>query len=457
MNWLTLPATDGTDSLAMELLSELLLGHDGAPLAKALRDSGLGEDLSPQCGVDSGFRQILFSAGLRGTRRGKEEDVEGLIVASIERAAADGFSPEALDAAMHGIAFANREIRRGSGAFGLRLFNRAARGWLHGASPEATLSFEAPLAELKSRMASDQPLPRVHGSEADRAEPASDHGDRLPRGRPPRARGSRSEARLSRSASGPSPPRPRPPSAHAARPGRRHGEPRPARSYSFPASPKEGRPAAKGGDHPPRRRRGAPESRRSSIPLFTNGIVYLDMAFPLDALPRSRLPLLPLASRFVAGAGLVGESYALVAGRLARSAGGFSVVLDSGTPATTQAGGPGAARSYAVFRLKALAERFPQALELATSLLVGADYADLKRLSDVFAELRNDVVSAIVPAGNAFAQTRAASRFGEASAIEDLWEGHEPGRVPAREEGVRCRKHLGCVARHSRVPLRGRG
>ena len=217
MNWLTLPATDGTDSLAMELLSELLLGHDGAPLAKALRDSGLGEDLSPQCGVDSGFRQILFSAGLRGTRRGKEEDVEGLIVDSVERVAADGFSPEALDAAMHGIAFVNREIRRGSGAFGLRLFNRAARGWLHGASPEATLSFEAPLAELKSRMASES---RCLESMALKLIARNPHRTTVTVY--PEAGlldgGSRSEVRLSRSASGPSPPRPRPPSAHAARP-----------------------------------------------------------------------------------------------------------------------------------------------------------------------------------------------------------------------------------------------
>jgi hypothetical protein len=155
-------------------------------------------------------------------------------------------------------------------------------------------------------------------------------------------------------------------------------------------------------------------------PLFTNGIVYLDMAFPLDSLPRKSLTWLPLASRFLTGAGLVGESYDRVALRLARSAGGFSAILDSGSPASL----PGAApRSYAVFRLKALAERFSPALELVMSLLTGADYGDEKRISDICSELRNDVLSAVVPAGNAFAQTRAASYFGEASAIEELWRG----------------------------------
>ena len=158
-------------------------------------------------------------------------------------------------------------------------------------------------------------------------------------------------------------------------------------------------------------------------PLFTNGIVYLDMAFPLDSLAREALAWLPLTSRFTIGAGLVGEGYDRVAQRLARSAGGFGASLDSGTPASGAPGTPGKALSHLVIRLKALTERFPQALELVLSLLTGADHGDLKRVEDIHAELRNDVLSAVVPAGNAFAQTRAASRFGEASAIEELWRG----------------------------------
>jgi Zn-dependent M16 (insulinase) family peptidase len=158
-------------------------------------------------------------------------------------------------------------------------------------------------------------------------------------------------------------------------------------------------------------------------PLFTNGIVYLDLAFPLEGLSRDSLAWLPLASRFVTGAGLPGRGYDEVARALARSAGGFSAVLESGTPIGAASKDEGRARSFAILRLKALTERFPAALELALKLLSGADGGDLKRVDDIYAELRNDVVSALVPAGNAFAQTRAASRYGEASAIEDLWRG----------------------------------
>ncbi len=430
VNWLTVPVTDATSALAMEVVSELLVGHDGASLAKALRDSGLGEDLSPQCGADSGFRQILFSAGLRGARRGDEDAVEKLIVATVERTAAEGFSPEALDAAMHSIAFANREIRRGSGAYGLRLFGRAARGWLHGEKPRTTLSFETPLAELKARMAAD---PRYLESLALDLIARNPHRSTVtiyPEAGLLERRVAKRDAELAARADALSP---------AEKAAMKERGAALAEAMARPDSPEEiaKLPSLARADLP--RRVESIRRDRASIagleavlhPMFTNGIVYLDMAFPLDSLDRTRFPWLPLAARFVTGAGLVGVGYDRIAQRMARSAGGFSVVLDSGTPAAEFGdldaaegrGASGGARSFAVFRLKALAERFPQALELVSSLMTGADYGDEKRIVDVYAELRNDVVSAIVPAGNAFAQTRAASRFGEASAIEDLWRG----------------------------------
>jgi len=426
VNWLTVPVTDGAAALAMELLSELLLGNDGAPLAMALRDSGLGEDLSPQCGLDTSFRQILFSAGLRGAHRGDEAKVEGLILETIAGVAAAGFSSEALDTAMHGIAFANREIRRGSGSYGLRLFNRAARGWLHGAGPEATLSFEKPLAELKIRMAAN---PRYLESLAESLIVRNMHRSTVTvypeAGLLEVRRAERDAALAARSAK----------LTEGEKAAIRERGAALAEAMARPDSPEEiaTLPRLARADLP----REVESIRRDSVrlsgkaegigaiihPLFTNGIVYLDLAFPLDGLSRSSLAWLPLATRFVTGAGLSGRGYNLVAQDLARNAGGFSAILESGSPIAEASRIAAPAHSYAIFRLKALAERFPAALELVLKLLSEADYGDAKRADDIFVEMRNDVISALVPAGNAFAQTRAASRFGEASAIEDLWRG----------------------------------
>jgi len=417
VNWLTVPVTDGAEALAMEVLSELLVGHDGAPLALALRESGLGEDLSPQCGLDTSLRQIIFSAGLRGSKRGDEEKVEELIIGTVERVAAAGFSSEALDAALHSIAFANREIRRGSGAYGLRLFNRAARGWLHGAGPSTTLSFEKPLSELKSRMASDSRYLEGLALSLIARNPHRSTVTVYPEAGLLESKEKERESELVAMAAGLS-----------------EAEKRALREKSAALEAAMEKPdSSEDIAKLPRLRRddlkreveiiARSHARSGGIetlvhPLFTNGIVYLDLAFPLERLPKESLIWLPLASRFFTSAGLPGESYDFVSQRLARAAGGFSAMLESGTPL-----GARRASSYAIFRLKALASRFPSALEIMISLLTKADTSDFKRVEDLCAELRNDVASAIIPAGNSFAQTRAASGFGEASAIEDLWRG----------------------------------
>ncbi|MBL8968600.1 MAG: insulinase family protein, partial [Spirochaetaceae bacterium] len=430
VNWLAPPSADSAESLGLEVLSEILLGHDGSPLAKALRDSGLGEDLSPHCGLDLGFRQPIFTAGLRGAKRGDEAKIEKIIVDRLEELAREGIAAEALEAAIHSIAFSNREIRRGAGTFGLRLLNRAMRGWIHGAHPEETLSFERPMAALRERMSAD---PRYLEELALRLIARNPHRSTVTAYPDPglfERREAERRAELD---------------AREAKCSAAEREAIRAASAKLAASQEEGDPPERVALLPrlairdiPReidivpRERAEVLGRPVSIhPLFTNGIVYLELAFPLDALPREDFLWLPLLSRFISSAGLPGLSYDKVAERLARNAGGFGAMLDSGTPLRRVAGdGAGGARhvseptaSFMIFRLKALAEKFPAALELAAALLAGADSGDLRRVADLLAELGNDVVSAFVPAGNSFALARAGAPLSDALAIEELWRG----------------------------------
>ncbi|HOX31925.1 MAG TPA: insulinase family protein [Spirochaetales bacterium] len=429
VNWLALPVTDGVDALAMETLAEILLGHDGSPLAKALRQSGLGEDLSPQCGLDTGFRQAIFSAGLRGARRGDEAKVEALATDTIADAAARGFSPEELEAALHSIAFANREIRRGAAAFGLRLFNRAARGWLHGAAPEATLSFEGSLAGLRSRLAAE---PRYLESLALRLLVENRHRSTVtvyPDEGLLERLGLEREAALEARASTLSAAEKDAIRGRAAALAAAQAEPnRPEDIASLPSLSLADLPRTI--DRIPREAARAAGLPVSVHPLFTNGIVYLDLAFPAEGLDRGSQLLLPLLARFVTGAGMRGMPYDEVAALLARSAGGFSAMLNSarmacpGSPRPDgQAGAEPGYRSFAIFRLKALAEKFPAALDLALGLLSGADYSDERRVADLYAELRNDVVSALVPSGHAFALARSGALLSPSLEAEELWRG----------------------------------
>jgi len=425
VNWLAAEITDELEAFGLELLSEALLGHDGSPLAAALRASDLGEDLSPQCGIDTVFRQVIFSAGLRGTSAGREADVEKLILGTIADTVDKGIPPRAKEAAIHSFVFANREVRRDSTSYGLKLLFRALRGWLHGSGPEATLSFDKVLARAEAAMREDPRwleelarkwlLDNPHRStvtvrpeaglfekrqaEEKRALEASEEA----LGDAGRTAIRSAQNRLVAIQTAPD-------SAEklALLPMLRVEDlPRPVELIEREAGEIDG----------------VPVTRR---PAFTNGIVYLELAFPLDAMPRETQVWMPMLSRFISGAGLPAMGWAQMAEELALNAGGFGASLDAGRLADRPKKGQGKdgdTRSFFFVRLKALADRFPRALELAGSLLAEADATDVDRVGDLLAELGNDILSAIVPAGNSFAVARACSGYGPALTIEDLWRG----------------------------------
>ena len=419
VSWLTVPPEESVDNLTLEVLGEVLLGSDGAPLAQALTESGLGEDLSPHSGLNTGLRQALFSAGLRGVERGREAEIEDLILRTLGSLVRDGIPGDLLDAAFHSIEFSSREIRRGGGTYGLRLLSRSLRGWLHGKPPELTLSFETPLAELKARMAEhpryleerlrewilDKPhrvtvtvYPDTTLAETQRTERRTAL-DALERGLSDSDRaGIREIARALRESQDS-------PDGRGARDSipmlKRSDIPREIEVIPRQAASLDGTPA-------------------SLHPVFTNGIVYADFAFPLADLPEASLPFLPLLARFVSGAGLPDRSYAEVSRELARKAGGFHALLQASTQADGALESPSA---WIVFRLKALERKFPAALDLARGLMTEPDFGDKKRLSDLLAELANDVTSAIVPSGSSFAASRAAAGFSGAQRVEELWRG----------------------------------
>jgi Zn-dependent M16 (insulinase) family peptidase len=416
VSWLLPPAADQGELLALELLSELLLGHDGAPLVKALQSSGLGEDISPHSGFDTNYRQPIFTAGLRGVSREKAAEVEALVLGTIDDYVKKGVDPEELETALHSMAFSHKEIRRGAGTYGLRLINRALRGWMHGEAPEASLSFEEPLALLRGRL---EAAPRYLAELAETSLTGNRH--RVTLSAYPEASVFAQKAKelaegleaFEAGLSGPEREAIKARSALLAEAGARPDPPEVLARF----------PRIRARDIPheidivPRERAEAAGCPVSLHPIFTNGIVYLDLAFPLDGLESEAFHWLPLLSRFIAGAGTSRLSYDKMAASLAKNAGGFGSLLEVGSATS------GETRAFAIFRLKALAERFGAASSLVFELLGDADTGDRRRLADLLSELGNDVSAALVPSGNAFAASRAAASLSEAAALDERLRG----------------------------------
>jgi Zn-dependent M16 (insulinase) family peptidase len=419
MSWLGPSTTEREQLLALEVLADTLVGNPGAPLWKALVDSGCGEDVAPVTGLETEAGRAVFSVGLRGTEPERAAAVERLVLDTLASLVEGGIDRKVVAAAVNRIEFRSREIRGNGGPYALRLARRVLRGWTYGADPVESLEFAPVMASFKRRLAGDgRLLERLAGDllldnahratlvvRPDAGQAARDEADE--RGRVATIRRQMSAADRDR---------------HAAE------QAAFAAFQSRVESPEElalipviGRDALR---REPEAIPVGEERLAGGAPLlvhdiFTNGIVYVDLCFGVRGLTPRQVLLLPLLAKAVCGCGLPGEGYARTALQLFRLTGGFAGVLDVHATLAN----PGRAEARLVLRTRALRATLPEALALVAGLVASADFRELARLRDLVLELRNDLAATLIPNGTRFAALRAGSRVSAVMALEERWHG----------------------------------
>ncbi len=419
MSWLGPSVTDREELLALEVLSDALVGTPGSPLWKAITDSGLGEDVAPVTGLETEACRAVFSVGLRGTDPGRAEAFERLVLDTLAGLAQRGIGKEIVGATLNRVEFRNREIRGNGSPYALRLMRRVLRAWTYGADPVASLEFAPVMASLKRRLAaddrfferlvSDRLLGNLHRATlvvrpdtGQEARVAADEASRIAAIQ--RRMSTADRARLAAEQA-----------AFAAFQSRAETAEElaliPVIGRAALRREPEAIPVSEG-----RLAGGAPLLRHD---LFTNGIVYVDLCFRADGLTDRQSLLAPLLARAICGCGLPGVGYARTALDLFRLTGGFTAALDAGATV----GRPGGVSGHLCLRTRALRPMLSEALALVAGLAGEADFRDRDRLRDLVLELRNDLKAALLPAGTQFAALRAGSRVSAAMAAEERWHG----------------------------------
>lgn len=414
INFRAVPVTDPAGVLGMEVLAEALMGNEGAPITKAVQDSGLGDDLSPVSGLDTQTADTVISIGIRGSEPERAEAFEALIFGELEKLAAGGIPRDVLEGALRRVEFRNREIRGGL-PFGLRLMGKALRGWMNGTDPETTMLFTPWMEEVKRLDAAGgyfEGLIRRHVLE-------NMHRSTLVV-RPDREHAAREAEELQAKLeeivrSG----------GHGYRDEliRRTGEFYRLQEADEPAGVKM--PSLSLSDLPKDIRRiDTREGTVDGIPvyshdLFTNGIVYTDILFDITGLDEESALLLPFFSHLLTSTGLPGVPYDEVARLLTLKTGGLYTFFESNVPA----GGDGRPLEYLVFRMKTLEENLQEGLDLFGRILTEAVLDDVRRIADVAAEGRNDFRSSFLHGGHSLAALRAAGRLSGTAAREESWRG----------------------------------
>lgn len=156
VNFLLPEILDPRMALSFTILGEILIGTPASPLRKALIDSGLGEDLTG-AGFESDLRQMFFSTGLKGIDLEEADQVEKLILETLESLTESGIDRGTVEAALNTVEFRLRENNTGRFPQGLLLMTRSLKTWLHGGDPFALLAFEGPLNWVKDQVGDGNP------------------------------------------------------------------------------------------------------------------------------------------------------------------------------------------------------------------------------------------------------------------------------------------------------------
>ncbi len=155
VRWLLPEITDQQLTMALSVLSHVLIGTQASPLRKALIDSGLGEDVMGG-GLDTYRRQMAFGAGLKNILFTDADRVEDLIVNTLQDLATNGIDRGTIDASLNTIEFSLRERNTGGFPRGLMSAIGALPNWMHGGNPLAGLSFEQEMEAVKRGYAEDK-------------------------------------------------------------------------------------------------------------------------------------------------------------------------------------------------------------------------------------------------------------------------------------------------------------
>jgi presequence protease len=410
MNWKIFGHGDPVRQLSMSILAEMLIGNAGAPLYKSLLESGLGDDLSPVSGVDYDLNEGVFTIALRGTDPDKAEPMKELVFKTLIDLAEKGFDADLKESCLRLVEFRDREIK-GGGPFGMRLLRKVLKGWNYGFNPEKSIRFAPVMEEI--RKLSENP---VYFESILKEWILENSHWTLVTVRPDKESQSRQEKALRDELDALQ--------SSFTEDDIKALEDEDKALEAFQNMEDTGEvPFLHKSDIPvkvkdlPFENLSSPQGTVMGQGVFTNGILYNDMAFSIKDLDSEYYPYLPLFSKLLAGCGLPGISYDVVTRELALKTGGFSANLEAGHKVGDASDDKPEVFLY--IRLKMLEGQRQEALDLASLLILNADFDNLVRMEQILVELWNDLKSSLVPGGHSYVLIRGCSRFSSSALLED--------------------------------------
>lgn len=142
--------TDLALTLALDILCEVLVNQESAPVRLALAAAGVGQDVSAS--VSNFWQQAVQIAAINANPGDRQKFLD-VINETLRKVVAEGLNKEEIEGVINRIEF---RLREGDDAQkGLTYLNMALPGWFFADDPFMGLSYENPLATVKKALTSD--------------------------------------------------------------------------------------------------------------------------------------------------------------------------------------------------------------------------------------------------------------------------------------------------------------
>jgi Zn-dependent M16 (insulinase) family peptidase len=151
-------------------------------------------------------------------------------------------------------------------------------------------------------------------------------------------------------------------------------------------------------------------------PIFTSGIVYLDVGFDFYGTEPRLIPFIPVYLELLTRCGAGGFSYERMAKRVSLSTGGIS----ASATCRTKVGTADEVFFMAFLHGKALEPRFGEMLGIMEDILVKPDLENKKQVKDIVIEERNALSASVVQYGHKFASVDAAARLSRSRKLDEI-------------------------------------
>jgi len=412
--WLTGDALDPDEVASLHILSLILLGHEAAPLRKALIDSHLGADLV-YSGASTHGPECTFRLVLKGSEPDRAASFMELVHRTLTDIAGADIPADHVTTAFRQATYRLAEILP---MHPLHTLDRVLSAWLYGLDPLTFLDMRRRLADLRKRWEGD---PRLFNRLITERLAANPHRLDVTL-RPDPEMAARTTARFTER-------------MEALRGTLNDEQVRRISEEAEELDRLNSRPNS------PEALAELPQLSVSDLPdrvssidttevaleggtllcndVFSNGVNYLALDFDLHGLPHDLWLYLPSYADALRKCGAAGMDYVRTAQRIAASTGGIGcdLVFD------THRADPGRSLWGLRVTLKALDEQLEDALGVLRDVLFAVDPGDRDRLHDILVQARAAYRTELVHSGHTTAKGHASRGLTEENHLSELVEG----------------------------------